>query len=137
MVGKTALLVFRFGLFLVLLAPFLVSKQLLFPFVTTKSFVFRIVVELLLPVYAYLVCVRKDLRPSFKNPLTLVVVGFLIFNFISAIFGVNVIRSLWGNFERMGGTFYLLHLTLLYFYVNYAIIYYISKLALLVERTFI
>jgi hypothetical protein len=89
MVGKTALLVFRFGLFLVLLAPFLVSKQLLFPFVTTKSFVFRIVVELLLPVYAYLVCVRKDLRPSFKNPLTLVVVGFLIFNFISAIFGVN------------------------------------------------
>jgi hypothetical protein len=117
MVGKTALLVFRFGLFLVLLAPFLVSKQLLFPFVTTKSFVFRIVVELLLPVYAYLVCVRKDLRPSFKNPLTLVVVGFLIFNFISAIFGVNVIRSLWGNFERMGGAFYLLHLTLLYFYI--------------------
>jgi len=117
MQGKTALLVFRFGLFLVLLAPFLVSKQLLFPFVTTKSFVFRIVVELLLPVYAYLVCVRKDLRPSFKNPLTLAVVGFLIFNFISAIFGVNVIRSLWGNFERMGGAFYLLHLTLLYFYI--------------------
>ena len=35
----------------------------------------------------------------------------------ASLAGVNVTRSLWGNFERMGGTYYLLHLTLLSFYI--------------------
>ncbi len=100
-----------------LLTPFLVSKDLLFPFVTTKAFYFRVMVELALPFYAYLFYIRKELRPNFKQPLNASIIIFLLVNLISAVFGVDYIKSLWGNFERMGGVFYLAHLTLFYFYL--------------------
>jgi len=103
--------------YLTLLTPLLVSKELLFPFVTSKAFYFRIVVELALPFYLYLLVLNKNGRPSFKNPLNILVAAFWAVNLVSALLGVNVTRSLWGNFERMGGVFYLLHLTLLYFYL--------------------
>jgi hypothetical protein len=53
--------------------------------------------------YVYLVLVRKELRPNLKNPLNIFILVFLVINFLSAIFGVNVTRSIWGNFERMAG----------------------------------
>jgi O-antigen ligase len=104
-------------IFLSLLTPVLVSKDLLFPFVTTKAFYFRVIIELGLPFYIYLLLTRKDLRPDLKQPLNFSVLSFLAINLVSAFFGVNLIKSLWGNFERMGGVFYLAHLTLLYFYL--------------------
>jgi len=100
-----------------LLTPFWVFKDLLFPYITSKAYFLRILVEITLPLYIYFILAYKNYRPSFKNPLTLAVVAFLVLNTISAIFGVNPLRSFWGNFERMGGVFYLAHLTLLYFYV--------------------
>ncbi len=102
---------------LALLTPWWVSKELLFPFVTSKAFFFRIVVELALPLYVYLIASQPDYRPGRKNYLTWAVVAFFLASLISALFGVNVSRSLWGNFERMGGVYYLLHLTLFYFYL--------------------
>jgi O-antigen ligase len=109
--------IFRYLVYLTLLTPFLVSKEFLFPFVTTKAFYFRIIIELALPFYLYLLVVKKDARPKFRNPLTILVVAFWAVNLVSSFVGVNLARSLWGNFERMGGTFYLLHLTLFYFYL--------------------
>jgi O-antigen ligase/tetratricopeptide (TPR) repeat protein len=101
-----------------LLAPLWVFKDLLFPYVTSKAFYFRICIELALPFYLYLLIVRPELRPKWKkSPLNVLMVIFLILNLISALLGVSVIRSLFGNFERMGGVYYLGHLTLLYFYV--------------------
>lgn len=102
---------------LALLTPFMVFKDLLFPFVTSKAFYLRILVELALPFYLYLFLRYPQYRPSFKNPLTITILAFLFFNLIAGLFGVNPLRSIWGNFERMGGVFYLAHLTLLYFYV--------------------
>ena len=102
---------------LALLTPFMVFKDLLFPFVTSKAFYLRILVELALPFYLYLFLRYPQYRPSFKNPLTICILGFFLFNLIAGIFGVNPLRSIWGNFERMGGVFYLAHLCLLYFYV--------------------
>lgn len=107
-----------FGLvLLVLLAPLWVFKDLLFPYITSKAFYLRIVIELAFPFYLYLVLSVKQYRPSFKNPLTIAVTAFVVLNLISALFGVNPLKSLWGNFERMGGVFYLAHLSMYYFYI--------------------
>ena len=94
-----------------------VFKDLLFPYVTSKAFFFRICVELAVPFYSYLLMADKKLRPNLKNPLNILVLLFLTINLISSFSGVNVVRSLGGNFERMGGTFYLAHLVALYFFV--------------------
>ncbi len=101
-----------------LLAPLFVFKDLLFPYVTSKAFYFRILIELALPFYVYLLLVRPDLRPRWRKAyLHWLMLAFLLLNLVSAMFGDEVTRSLWGNFERMGGVYYLGHLTLLYFYV--------------------
>ncbi len=102
---------------LALLSPLWVFKDLLFPFITSKAFTFRAFVELALPFYVYLLIRRKDCRPSWKNPLVLAMLAFWLIGFITAFTGVNQNRSLWGNFERMGGAYYVAHLTLLAMYV--------------------
>ncbi len=108
---------FCFFVIITLLTPFWVFKDLLFPFITSKAYFLRIMVEISLPFYVFLVLGNKDYRPSFKNPLSLSVLAFLLLNIISALAGVNPLKSFWGNFERMGGVIYIAHLTLLYFYV--------------------
>jgi O-antigen ligase len=101
----------------VLFTPLILSRELLFPYITTRAFYLRILVELALPFYLYLVIAKKELRPSFKNPLHIFMLLFLFFTVAAAYSGVNVTRSLWGNFERMGGAYYTAHLVALYFYV--------------------
>ena len=100
-----------------LTASWWVFKDLLFPYVTSKAFFFRICLELALPFYVYFLVADKSLRPNLKNPLHILVAVFWLWNLVASFTGVSPVRSLWGNFERMGGTFYLLHLALLYFYV--------------------
>lgn len=102
---------------LILTSPLWVFKDLLFPYVTSKAIFLRIAVELALPFYIFLILSRKNLRPDWKNWLNIAIVGFVLSTWVSAFFGVNLARSLWGNFERMGGAFYVTHLALLYFYI--------------------
>ncbi len=99
------------------LTPIWVFKDLLFPFITSKAFYLRILVEIGFPFFVYMLFVDKESRPSYKNPLHISVLSFWILNVFSAIFGLDPIKALWGNFERMGGVFYLTHLVLLYFYI--------------------
>ncbi|MDR3642607.1 MAG: O-antigen ligase family protein [Candidatus Doudnabacteria bacterium] len=100
-----------------LLAPLWVFRDLLFPYVTSKAFFFRICLELALPFYVYLLIVRPELRPKWRRQyLNWLMIVFLILNLVSALWGDVPTRSLWGNFERMGGVYYIAHLTLLYFY---------------------
>lgn len=117
MKNKFSFYLFAALLFLTLLTPLMVYRDLLFPFVTSKAFYLRIVVELALPFYVYLLAVNPKARPNIKNPLTVSVAAFWLINLITAFFGINLIKSLWGNFERMGGVYYLLHLSLMYFYL--------------------
>jgi hypothetical protein len=100
-----------------LLSPLWTFSVLFFPYITSKAFYFRVVVLLLAPFYFYLIYSDQKLRPNLKAPINLAVIGFVVVNLIAALAGVNVSRSLWGNFERMGGVWYLMHLTALYFYV--------------------
>ena len=101
-----------------LLTPVWVFKEPLFPYITSKAFFFRIVIEAALPFYYYCLFVNPKLRPKLTQPLNLAVLIFLVINIITSVAGVNVSRSFLGNFERMGGTWYLAHLTLLFFYVQ-------------------
>lgn len=117
MKNKTIFYIFFSLVCLALLTPLLSFKAMLFPFVTSKAFYFRIIIELALPFYVYLVLANKSLRPSLKQPMGAAVLAFLAFNIISVFVGVNGHRSFWGNFERMGGVYYLAHLVLLYFYL--------------------
>ena len=97
---------------------FVLDRSLSFPYVTSKVLIFRSLIALALPLYLYLIISQRELRPNLKNPLSLAVAGFFLASLAAAVFGVNFGRSFWGNFERMGGVFYLLHLTLLYFYLE-------------------
>jgi O-antigen ligase/tetratricopeptide (TPR) repeat protein len=110
-------------LFFILIALSLLSvlglfRDLSFPFITSKVLWFRSLVLFALPIYAYLLLADKTLRPNLKNPLNLAVLTFFIISLISAVKGINFHRSLWGNYERMGGVWYLGHLTMLYFYLD-------------------
>ncbi len=113
----SALRIFTFLVFCSLLGTVVFSQELLYPFVTVKALVLRMVVLLTLPFFGYLLMSDKTLRPSWKNPLTIAVVAFFAINFLTIFTGINPSRSWWGNYERMGGVYNLLHLTLLYFYV--------------------
>lgn len=117
MKNKVSLIIFFSLVALSLLAPLWVFKDLLFPFVTSKAFYFRVLIELALPFYIYLVLSAPALRPNLKQPLNVLALVFLLINIITSFTGINISRSLWGNFERMGGSYYIAHLTLLYFYV--------------------
>ena len=99
------------------LTPFWVFKDLLFPFITSKAFYLRILVEMGLPFFIYILFIEPKTRPTYKNPLHITVILFWLINIGSAFTGVDPQKALWGNFERMGGVFYLTHLILLYFYI--------------------
>ncbi len=114
---KIVKVIFIVLVFLTLLTPFLVFKELLYPFTTSKGFVFRILVQLALPFYLYLIVLDKSLRPNLKSYLNLSVLAFLAITLLSSFLSVNFQRSFWGDFERMSGAFFTLHLTLAYFYV--------------------
>jgi O-antigen ligase/Flp pilus assembly protein TadD len=116
--NKWALYIFASLVFISLLTPFWAFRDLLFPYITSKAFFFRIFIELALPLYLYLLAADYRLRPRLKNPLNIAVLFFLAINIISSAFGVNPFRSFWGNFERMGGAFYIAHLVVVYFYVQ-------------------
>jgi O-antigen ligase len=84
---------------------------------TAKALWFRASIFVALPIYVILLLEYPKLRPDLRNPLNLAVVTFALVNILAAIAGVNWTLSFWGTYERMGGVFQLLHLTLLYFYV--------------------
>lgn len=111
-------LTFYFLCLLTLLTPFWAFSELLFPYVTSKAFYFRILVEAALPFYCYLVFTEKNLRPKLSSPINVLLLSFFAINIITAFTGLNPSRSLWGNFERMGGVWYLLHLIFWAYYIQ-------------------
>jgi len=109
--------IFRYLVYSSFVTPLLVFSDLPYRFVTSKALYLRIVVELALPFYTYLVVASKQYRPNLRSLPTIAVLIFFLVSLISAFTGVNTEKSLWGSFERMGGVYYLLHLSLMYFYI--------------------
>lgn len=92
--------------------PFIVlvvDSSQLFPFVTGKNFLFRTLVELSFGFWLILSLTKVEYRPK-RSTLLLSVGIFVAMMFVSNVFGVEVEKSIWSNFERMDGWITLIHL---------------------------
>lgn len=93
------------------------NSGMYFPFISGKNFAFRILVEIAFAGWILLALKDPSYRISFKkSPLLVAYSVFILVLFIADIFGVDVSKSLWSNFERMEGFVAHIHLYL-YFVV--------------------
>jgi len=79
-----------------------------FPFITGKNFGFRIIVEIIFAAWLLLAYYKPDYRPKFSwimGAMTLFV-GII---FTADLFGANMLKSFWSNYERMEGFVGLIH----------------------------
>ncbi len=97
------------GVFIILLTPLFVSKDMFFPFITGKNFAFRIIVEIMLGAWLLLAYWDASYRPRWSAVLATLTtfVGIIA---IADFFGENPFKSIWSNYERMEGLVGLIHL---------------------------
>lgn len=95
-------------------APMIYTQELLFPFITSKAFFFRTWILLAVPCMVWL-SIAGNKKISYKNPIVLLVASYLLIAFLAGVFGLYPGKSMWSNYERMTGVFYLFTLSL-YFY---------------------
>jgi tetratricopeptide (TPR) repeat protein/O-antigen ligase len=96
-------------LFLVPIFPLIVANSYFFPFITGKAFAFRIVVELAFALWLILLYKDRKYAPRW-NSMTILVTVFTFAVLIADLLGVNAIRSIWSNNERMEGWLTIVHL---------------------------
>ena len=97
------------GVFTLPFIPLVVAQSMFFPFITGKNFAFRIVVEVIFALWLALALVNPDYRPR----RSWILYAFALFVFVlglADIFGVNPLKSIWSNYERMEGWVTLAHL---------------------------
>src|SRR5688572_14701554 len=92
--------VVRYGLFAVLLLPFVVVMSYLYPWVSGKIWGLLIIVELLFPLYVLLAFRRKEYRPD-TNPFLYALLGWFAVITLSALFGADLHRSMWSKPDRL------------------------------------
>lgn len=107
-VEKTAQSI-RVGVYLSAFIPLLVSGWFIFPYISGKGFAFRILTELLLVLWVYLMVIDRRFRPRI-TPLTTSVFVLMALYTLAAALGVNPFQSFWSNLERMHGVVDMLHL---------------------------
>ncbi len=103
------------GLWGVLIIPFYVAANMFFPFISGKNFAFRIIIEIVFALWAYLAYVEPKYRPK-KSPILVAILAFALVMLVADIFAVNPAKAFWSNYERMDGFVTLLHM-LMYFTV--------------------
>ena len=104
-------------LFLIPLFPLLVTNSFFFPFITGKGFYFRALVEIAFACYIILAFADVKYRPRLTKT-TLAVLIFAGITLIADLLGVNPLRSIWSNFERMEGWILIMHLVAFYFVIS-------------------
>ena len=108
--------IIKFGIFLSLFTPLIVSKGTFFPFIFGKAIFFQVLIEILLVFWLILLFQGKiNLRWTKLNLALLIYFLILI---LATFFGVDPIRSFWSTQERMTGTFNLLHFLGFFFIIN-------------------
>ncbi len=96
-------------LFLVPVFPLIVANPLFFPFITGKAFYFRFLVEIAFAAWIIVAFLDAKYRPRL-NGLTIAVSLFALITLVADLLGVNPLRSIWSNFERMEGWLVIFHL---------------------------
>ncbi|MDO8482088.1 MAG: tetratricopeptide repeat protein [bacterium] len=97
------------GIFALPFIVFIVANQLFFPFITGKNFAFRIIVEIITGTWLALALVNPEYRPR-KTWLLYAFAWFAIIILVADLSGVNPVKSIWSNYERMDGWVTLAHL---------------------------
>lgn len=105
----------QIGILLGLVMPFVYTPSTTFPFVFGKAIFFCILVEVITVLYVALAVFSPKDRPH-RSLLLYVLLAYMGALLLSTIFGVDPVRSFWGNHERMSGSFVILHF-FLYFLV--------------------
>jgi tetratricopeptide (TPR) repeat protein len=96
-------------MYAVLCTPLLIAQTYIFPLVTVKTFVFQALIEVLVALWAILVLSGMLPRPRF-SPLVALGGAFLLILVLSAVLGVDPVRSFWSTQERAIGVVFLAHL---------------------------
>lgn len=108
-IEQTLKVIIYSALFLIPFVPLVVVNQLFFPFITGKAFLFRILVEVAFGAWAVLAIGYPQYRPRSSWVIKAFAV-FIAIMFIADLFGQNMWKSLFSNFERMEGFITLIHL---------------------------
>ena len=91
------------------IVPCVVAYSMFFPYITGKNFDFRILVELMAGGYLALATMVPKYRPK-RSWLLLAFAAFVLIMGIADLQGVNPIKSIWSNYERMDGWVTIAHL---------------------------
>ena len=112
-IKKLSLVIAVAALFAIPFFPLVVANSYFFPFITGKAFFFRILVEVAFAAWAVLACIEPKYRPRL-TPIFWAVTLFTGIALLADLIGVNPLRSLWSNFERMEGWITIIHLWALF-----------------------
>lgn len=106
------------GLAVILFIPTYVADYLFFPFISGKGFAFRIIVEIIFALWLILVFrergtsvvgTDRSVLPR-CNAISISIGIFTLITLIADLAGLNPLRSIWSNFERMEGWLMIIHL---------------------------
>lgn len=97
------------GVFALPFIPLIIAQSMFFPFITGKNFTFRIIVEIIFAFWLALAVVNPDYRPR-RSWILYAFALFVLIIGLADILGVNPLKSIWSNFERMEGWITLAHL---------------------------
>ncbi len=88
--------------------PLVFIPIVIFPFVFSKLIFLQVLIGLTFPAYLALAWVEPKYRPR-SSMLYLSIIAYFVALGLSVLFSVDILRSWWGNQERMNGLFTLLH----------------------------
>ncbi len=97
------------AIFAIPFIPLYVSTSMFFPYISGKNFLFRVLVEIAFGLWVALAILDKQYRPK----RSCLILAFSVFALVIAIadyFGVNQLKSIWSNYERMEGLATTLHI---------------------------
>jgi len=97
------------GLFSMPFVVFVVANSTFFPFVVAKNLVFRTLVEIMFVAWVALAAIEPRWRPK-NSKVLIAVASFVGVVALADILGMNPLKSVWSNFERMEGLITLVHL---------------------------
>lgn len=102
------------GICAAMFAPLLISRYWLLPDKFAKAVIFRIIVEIILVAYIYLILRDKKYFPRF-DILTFAVTIFWTAALFSVFFSMQPFTSMWGSATRGSGFFNFTHYVILFF----------------------
>lgn len=107
--GIPAIRIARWLLHATVLVPVILLPGFYFAFVTTRAIYFRVLASIAFGILIAIL-LRYHTRFDRRDPVFWALAAFMAANALSAAVGPSPIRSMFGDFERMGGVWNWLHL---------------------------